>query len=359
MELTRRDFRVMIYYDFKKGLKPQECFELLVSTFGESACSRATVFNWFAEFKRGRETFEDEAKTGRPPTAVTQENVQAVEKNVRANRRITYAELERELGIGSAALQTIIHYHLALHKRCSRWVPHKLTDLQKDRRVDWCKFMIDKFDAGEKKNVYDILTGDETWLYNYDPETKRQSTVWCFEDEPTPTKCRRTRSTQKQMIASFFCKTGHIATIVLEDQRTVNSEWYVTVCAPRVLSAWCDKRPKSGTQHLLWHHDNAAPHTSARTLDYFSSKNVTILPHPPYSPDLAPCDFYLFPKIKEKLKGRRFENKEDALAAYNYEISEVSKEEWSSVFSKWFRRMEKCIRVHGDYFEKIDSCNKE
>ncbi|KAI8430490.1 hypothetical protein MSG28_000750 [Choristoneura fumiferana] len=161
-----------------------------------------------------------------------------------------------------------------LKKMCKPWVPHKLNNLQKERRVDWCKFMINKFDAGEKKTVYDILTGDETWLYNYDPETKQQST------------------------------TGHIATVVLEDQRTVNSEWYVTVCAPQVLSAWFDKRPKSGTQHLLWHHDNADPHTSARTLDYCSSKNVTIRPQPPYSPDLAPCDFYLFPKIKEKLKGR-------------------------------------------------------
>lgn len=120
MALSRRDFRAMIYYDYKKGLKPQECYELLVTTFGESACSRATVFNWFAEFKRGRESFKDEARTGRPPTAVTREKVQAVEKLIRENRRITYVELERELGVGSAAMQTIIHDHLSLRKRCSR-----------------------------------------------------------------------------------------------------------------------------------------------------------------------------------------------------------------------------------------------
>lgn len=320
MELSRRDFRAMIYY--LRGI------------------------------------FEDEARSGRPPTAVTQENVEAVEKLIRENRRITYVELERELGIGSAALQTIIHDRLSIRKRCSRWVPHKLTDDQKDRRVDWCRFMIDKFDGGKKKNVYDILTGDETWLYNYDPETKRQSTVWCFEDERTPTKCRRARSSQKQMIASFFCKTGHIATVVLEDQKTVNSEWYVSVCVPTVLSAWRDKRPKSGIRHLLWHHDNASAHTSARTLDFFNSENVHILPHPPYSPDLAPCDFYLFPKIKEKLKGRRFESKEDALSAYNLEISEVSEKEWAEVFSRWFKRMDKCIHAEGEYFEKIDMSNK-
>jgi len=53
MELSRRDSRAMIYYDYIKGLT-QECFEVLVATFGEPACLRATVFNWFAEFKRER-----------------------------------------------------------------------------------------------------------------------------------------------------------------------------------------------------------------------------------------------------------------------------------------------------------------
>ena len=85
---------------------------------------------------------------------------------------------------------------------------------------------------------------------------------------------------------------------------------------------------------------------------------MSILPHPIYSPELAPCDFYLFPKIKKNLKGKRFESKEDALAAYNFEISEVSGKKWSEVFSNWFKRMEKCIHAQGEYFDKINIRNK-
>ncbi|GBP91248.1 hypothetical protein EVAR_64045_1 [Eumeta japonica] len=83
-------------------------------------------------------------------------------------------------------------------------VSHKLIDEQKNRRVDWCRFMIGKFDEGEKKNLDGLLTGDEIWLYNFDPKTKRQSILRCFENGPTPTKCHRTRNTQKQMVAMFF-----------------------------------------------------------------------------------------------------------------------------------------------------------
>ncbi|GBP64689.1 hypothetical protein EVAR_47705_1 [Eumeta japonica] len=116
-----------------------------------------------------------------------------------------------------------------------------------------------KFDGDAKKNVYEILIGEETWLYKYDSKIKRQLTLWCFENEPTRTKCRCARSVQIQMVATFLCKTGHVATLVLQDHLTC--EWYMTVCAPAVLSDWCDKRSKSRFRHLLCHHDDAAPHT--------------------------------------------------------------------------------------------------
>ena len=69
------------------------------------------------------------------------------------------------------------------------------------------------------------------------------------------------------------------------------------------------KRPalfKSGQWHF--HQDNAPVHNSIFVTDYLTKMGINTVPHPPYSPDLAPCDFWLFPKLKEKLKGfRRYE----------------------------------------------------
>ena len=66
--------------------------------------------------------------------------------------------------------------------------------------------MLEKCDRGASKDVYKIVTDDELWIYAYEPETKQQSTVWVFEDEPNPTKVVLGRSTLKQMVACFFGK---------------------------------------------------------------------------------------------------------------------------------------------------------
>ena len=83
--------------------------------------------------------------------------------------------------------------------------------------------------SGASKDVYKIVTRDESWIYEYEPGAKKQFTVWVFEDETNLTKVVRGRSILKQMVACFFCKTGHVATAPLEHRRTVNSEWYITI----------------------------------------------------------------------------------------------------------------------------------
>ena len=104
-----------------------------------------------------------------------------------------------------------------------------MTIAQINDLVDWFKEMLEKYDRGASKDVYKIVTADESWIYAYKPESKQESTVWVFEDEPYPTKVVLSRSTSKQMVACFFGKTGHLATAPLEHRRTVNSEWYTTI----------------------------------------------------------------------------------------------------------------------------------
>ena len=90
--------------------------------------------------------------------------------------------------------------------------------------------MFQKYDRRASKHVYHIVTGDELWIYAYEPESKQQSTVWLFQDEPNPIKVARLQSTSKQMIACFLRKTGHVANVPLEQRKAVNSEWYTTIC---------------------------------------------------------------------------------------------------------------------------------
>ena len=354
MELRSEHFRAMIFYDFKRNLSAAESLANLTSAFGEQAPSRATVFNWFAEFRRGRASLEDEQRSGRPVSVAHEDSIAAVEKLVKADPRVTCHQIEASLGLSSASLNRIMHDHLQLRKLSARWIPHLLTEEQKQKRIDFCNFMLQKFDVGASKQVWDIVTGDETWIYQYDPETKRQSSQWVFPGENAPQKCIRSRSIGRQMVASFFCAVGHVATVPLETQRTVNAEWYCTVCIPQVLENWSRRRPKTGTRGLLWHHDNASAHTAARTQDFLQERSIRLLPHPPYSPDLAPCDFFLFPNVKDKIRGVRFNSPEEAREAFETALDEIPKEIWRKCFAQdWFRRMQLCIDCGGGYFEKI------
>ena len=87
------------------------------------------------------------------------------------------------------------------------------------------------------KNVIAVLqnTTVTSWIYAYEPESKQQLTIWVFQDEPNPIKVARSRSASKQMIACFFGKTGHVASVLPEQCRTVNSKWYTTICLLVVL----------------------------------------------------------------------------------------------------------------------------
>ena len=104
--------------------------------------------------------------------------------------------------------------------------------------------MLKKFNEGGSKRVYDILTCDGTWIYQYDPETKRRFSVWVFLGDDLPLKVRLTRSVD-EMVAAFFCKTGSVGIIPLEDSCIVNADWYINICLPKAFEAWKSRRPKT------------------------------------------------------------------------------------------------------------------
>src|SRR5215469_4391510 len=99
---------------------------------------------------------------------------------------------------------------------------------------------------------------------------------------------------------------------------------------------------------FILHHDNAPCHTSLLVWQFLSNKNITMCPHPPYSPDLASCNFWLFPKVKMSMKGKRFESIQDIEAAMSAQLKTLTKEDFQNCFRKWQERWDKCVRSEGD-----------
>ena len=187
MELNCEHLRAIIFYNFRRGLTQQQGTDELNSIFDDEALSRTSVYRWYSEFNRGRSSLQDEFPEGRAKSVFVPKTIDAVRQLILQDRHVTYCEIETTLGISGTSIHLILQEHMTVKQICSRWIPHNLSIAQKKARVDWSKEMLQKYDRGALKHVYDIVTGDESWIYTYEPESNQQSTVWVFEDEPNAT----------------------------------------------------------------------------------------------------------------------------------------------------------------------------
>ena len=243
-------------------------------------------------------------------------------------------------------VHTIIREELKMRKICAKFVPRVLRDDQKERRYHDNREMVGLVNSDSA--VLDApVTCDESWMYCYDPETKRQSSQWKNSDSPRPKKARQSKSTHKLLMIPCFDYTGMIYMHWVPTGQTVNKEYYVEVLR-EFRKRFRRKRPalfKSGQWHF--HHDTAPVHNSILVTDYL----IKTVPQPPYSPDLVPCDFWLFPKLKEKLRGCRYETIEEMKEAVTKVIDTLTQEDFHGAFQKLLERHNKFITAGGDYFE--------
>lgn len=347
--MEKRDLRLLVNYDFHAGISATECHHRITAAFSGVQLSYETVRKWYSRFRDGDERLEDREREGRPKTAVTEENVEKIKDLIESNPRISYDGIQQCLKIGRQAVNTILTEHLRVKKVAAKFVPHLLTSNNKAARVEFCNSMLSTFSNGQSPMVWDIITGDETWIRENDPRSINQRRVWCFESEEPLPQVRGSAWVGKQMVATFFSKAGHLVTVPVEHHRTVTAQWYTDICLNAVFDAWSQRRPNDQLRHVRLHHDNAPAHTAIRTTDYLSLKGVRVLHHPPYSPDLAPADFFLFGFVKEKLRGREFPSAQAAVRAYEDEVKNIPRNMWHSAFDNWFARMTACVNVHGDY----------
>jgi len=99
------------------------------------------------------------------------------------------------------------------------------------------------------------------------------------------------------------------------------------------------------------HHGNAPAHTALSVREFLAKKNIPVLPHPPYSPDLAPCDFYLFPNLKSKLKGRHFGTMENIQKIVTDELHTLTEKTSGTAMISGKKRWNHCVTSQGSKFE--------
>jgi hypothetical protein len=152
------------------------------------------------------------------------------------------------------------------------------------------------------------------------------------------------------MLLTFFHSKGLIYTHIVPRGSTVNAAYIVKVLDV-FMRHFRKKRPVMAEQPWFFHWDNAPVHTAAIVQDWLVAHDVQVLHHPPYMPDLAPTDFFLFRRVKEELAGVTLDQNSLKKELEGVTRS-ISTDEFATTFRWWFECCQKCIEIGGGYVKK-------
>jgi [histone H3]-lysine36 N-dimethyltransferase SETMAR len=169
--------RVCIKFCQRLGDTAALVYEKLRKVYGDDTMSQAQVYYWFKRFKDGREEVASDARTGRPTTSKSDENIAKVKAAVYSDRRITIREIAEDTGISFGSVQSILTENLGMRRVSAKFVPKLLSEDQKANRVSASTDLL-QCTQNDENFMKTIVTGDESWVYGYDPETKAQSSQW-------------------------------------------------------------------------------------------------------------------------------------------------------------------------------------
>ena len=355
MDEAANSQRAIIWFLWKEGARPIDIVNRLSAVFGNSACSQRTIYRWIDHFKNGRETLQDDLRSGRPNTSTNGLLIQLVKEMILQDRRVTVREISSQLSISVGSTEEIIHDYLGLNKISARWVPRLLTMVHKQNRVKACKANRKLLKAYGEDFWDRLITVDETWLPFFNPETKQQSKQWRKPQEGAPTKAMAVPSVSKVMITVFWDCEGIILIDYLPRGATINAEYYASLLEGPLRDALRKKRPGKLSAKPILQHDNARPHTARLTMEAVKRLGWELLPHPAYSPDLAPSDYHLFGELKKPLRGIHYADQNDLKCDVQKWVRSTPKQFFETGLRKLVERWDKCIKLRGDYVEKCNN----
>jgi histone-lysine N-methyltransferase SETMAR len=358
MDSAKNSQRDIIFFLWKEGATGADISQRLRDVFGSDALGKTVVYDWIQRFREGQSDTNDAPRSGRPRTSLTDENIRRVQMLIEEERRITVREISYATGINICSVHHILKENLNMSKLCARWIPRLLTQTQKNDRTTIAKTNLKLADR-DPSFMERIVTVDETWICCYDPESKEQSKVWLPRGSDPPLKAKVYPSVGKVMATVFWDAEGILLVDYLEKGLTINSEYYSNLLRNDLRNALRKKRPGKLTMRPLLLHDNARPHTARNTVAVLKELGWDLMLHPPYSPDLAPSDFHLFPRLKETLRGQRFGTFLELKSEVDRCTRAMSAGFFTRGFEKLLDRYHKCIDLNGDYVEKCTLVNED
>lgn len=337
--------REYIFNLTKDGKSPGEIQNFLHEQFGKQALSRTTVYKWAGQAKLGFSITNEREHPGPKPDEILCLRIQQILEEK------PYSSL-RSIGDELNETNVTIYRYMTkyLHKvfKASKWVPHSLNLDQKKKRVEQSKALAEILIASKHESFRNVITGDQKWFNFYNGS----SGAWLDIDQKPPQMVDDHISSKKVMVTIIWGVYGFFIVNFLPEGESYDSEYFIS----NILEPLSNERQNiwaGSKRKKIWLHlDNSKVHNSILTSQKYNVLGFKRTPQPPYSPDIAPSDFYLFGFLEEKLKGRVFEDMDELFEAIVEILNSISKETLKKVFNHWIERCQWVAHHNGEYFTK-------
>ena len=336
------DLRKALIFCFHLKKSAAESHRMLVEAYGDHALSEATCKRWFQRFRNNDFDVRNEER-GRPPKKFEDAELQTI---LDGDDTLSQKQMAAMLNV---AQQTISDRLKAMGKiqKCGKWVPHELNERQMENRKNTCEILLQRH--VRKSVLHRIVTGDEKWIYFKNPKRKKS---WVNPGQPSTSTAKPDRFGKKTMLCVWWDQKGVVYHELLKPGETVNTDRYRQQMI-NLNHALIEKRPEVARRHgkVILLHDNAPAHKAKPVQDTIKTLGWEQLPHPPYSPDLAPSDYHLFSSMGHALAEQHFDS---------YEEVENWVSDWFALKDEQFywrgihklpERWSKCVENNGQYFE--------
>ena len=162
---------------------------------------------WHMRFKKGRESARDDERCGKSKEVRTPELIGQIKNFMDKGRCVSIETISAQFDISVGTVHTIIREELKMRKICAKFVSRLLREDQKERRYHDSREMV-KLINSDPAVLDALVTCDESWIFCYDPETKRQSSQWKHAGSPRPKKARQSKFRYKLLMIPFFFLTA-------------------------------------------------------------------------------------------------------------------------------------------------------
>jgi transposase len=173
--------------------------------------------------------------------------------------------------------------------------------------------------------------------------------MWAQNKDELAPNVKRTISSKNTMVFVYFSRCASISVEFIPMRQKYSSQFFTETVLPSIEKKLAECHPKLQTTAAHLHVDNPKPHTSKMSIEKIEELGSTLVPQPLYSPDFAPCDFFLFGYLKQHLEGKHLTREDQVITAVSEVFDKIPLQTFQNVMDDWQYRLKQYIQLRGEY----------